>query len=441
MGLLLAGGCRQAPPAATPTVALRAPGGAGPLASDESTAVCLADPAGDDAVDRALRASQERVRRLPLKSDEWIAVGSQWVRKARRDTDAGFYVNVDGCAAIALQREPGFVPALALRGLVLMNDHKFEAARQLAEEVLARDPENAIALGTWSDALLELGRYDEASKAAQRQMVARPGMAAYARGSYLRWLRGDTQSAKLFIRDALLGRDARDPEPAAWTFVEAATMFWHQGDYNGADAVYAEALKWVPDYPSALVGRARVAIAKENPREAIAALEKACRARPLPETLWLLGDAHEMLGDAEAARDAYARVVQQGRRGDRLILALFYATKNRELDEAERLLEEERSGRGGIYLDDLESWVLYRKGRIAEARKASDRALRLGTKDARLLYHAGAIRLAAGDEAGGRRLLQQALLLNPRFDRTGADEARALLERGPRLASHRASAP
>jgi tetratricopeptide (TPR) repeat protein len=320
-----------------------------------------------------------------------------------------------------------------------MNDHDFDEARRLTEQVLDREPENPLALGAWSDALLELGRYDEAAAAAERQMRARPGMAAYARGSYLRWLRGDTASAKLFIRDALLGRDGRDPEPAAWTFVEAATIFWHQGDYDGADAVYAEALRWVPDYPSALTGRARVALAKDEPRRAVEALEKAYRRRPLAETLWLLGDAREMLGDGEGAREAYAHVVEQGRRGDRMTLALFYATKNRDLDEAARLVREERARRGGIYLDDVEAWVLYRQGRMAEARRASDHALRLGTRDARLLYHAGAIRLAAGDETGGRKLLRQALRLNPRFDRAGGAEARALLERGPgpaRLASN-----
>src|SRR5262249_54896755 len=154
-------------------------------------------------------------------------------------------------------------------------------------------------------------------------------------------LKGDTRNAKLLIRDALMDRSARDPEPAAWTFVEAATIFWHQADYEGADAVYAEALKWVPDYPSALVGRGRVAIARSDPARAVAYLEKAYGMRPLPETAWLLGDARQMLGDAAAAREAYERVVRQGRRGDKLTLALFYATKNRDQDEALRLIEEE----------------------------------------------------------------------------------------------------
>jgi tetratricopeptide (TPR) repeat protein len=404
----------------------------------EARALCLAEPDGATPVDAALRELQAGARQLGRRSDGWVLVGREWVRKARIATDPGFYLNVGACAAVALELEPAFVPAQELQGLVLMNDHAFAQARELASAILARDPENLVALGLLSDALLELGRYDEAARAAQRQMSARPGMAAHARGSYLRWLRGDTRGAKLFIKDALMGRDARDPEPAAWTFVEAAAIYWHQADYDGADAIYAEALRWLPDYPAALVGRARVALAKRQPHAAIPLLERAERVRPLAETAWLLGDARELAGDADGARQAYERAVVQGRRGDRLLLALFFATKNRDIDEALRLIEAERAGRGGIYVDDTYAWVLYRAARHAEARRASERALRLGTRDARLLYHAGAIRLASGETASGRALVREALSLNPGFDATGAVEARALLAREPeRLAANR----
>ena len=58
-----------------------------------------------------------------------------------------------------------------------------------------------------------------------------------------------------------------------------------------------------------------------------------------------------------------------------------------------------------------------------------DRALVLGTPDARLLYHSGAIRLALGDEQSGRALLKKALLLNPALDAGSSAEATALLAR------------
>ena len=434
LGVGLAAGCRKAGRSAADEPKTSAPSRpvSGPLAADEAQMVCLADPAGDTDTDRDVRSQQKRVGERPAKPDEWVLAGRNWVRKARHASDPGFYVNADACAAVAIELEPDYAPAQELRGLVLMNEHKFEEARRLAETVLERDAENVVALGTLSDALLELGRYDEAVAAAQRQMSARPGMAAHARGSYHRWLRGDTRYAKQLIKDALIDRDGRDPEPAAWAFVEAATIYWHQADYEGADAVYAEALKWVPDYPPALLGRGRIAIAQGRAGQAIAHLEKAARLRPSAESLWLLGDARRMQGDEAGAQEAYGRVVELGRRGDSLTLALFYATKNRDIEDALRLVEAERALRGGIYLDDTYAWALYRAGRLDEARRAAERAIRLGTKDARLLYHAGAVRMATGEEASGRKLVQQALALNPHFDATGSAEARALLEEAPR---------
>ncbi len=90
------------------------------------------------------------------------------------------------------------------------------------------------------------------------------------------------------------------------------------------------------------------------------------------------------------------------------------------------LAEAEKKVRDDIYTEDALAWALYRKGDFAQARIASDKAMALGTKDARLLYHAGAIRIAAGDKPAGERLVREALRLNPSFDRTGAAEAAKL---------------
>ena len=395
--------------------------------SDEAREICLAEPSDGSPLDEAIRQYQGQARKLPTKPEQWLLVGRGWVRKARASSDPGFYINVRGCADEALHVDPGNIAALNLSALTLMNDHRFGEARKVAEETLTKQPTDTIALGTLSDSLLELGRFDEASATAQRMVDLRPDMASYSRAAYFRWLEGDGANAKLFMRYALNGRDMHDPEPAAWTFVQAATIYWNEGDYEGADSVFAEALTWMPDYPSALTGRARVALSRGQPKKAIEYLEKAHRINPLPETAWLLGDARDMLGDAAGARTEYDRVVRDGRKIDRLTLALFYATKNREADEAVRLIEAERAVRGGIYVDDAYAWALYRTGRIAEARAASDRALRLHTRDARLLYHAGVIRLAGG-EPQGRDLVRQALQLNPTFDWTAAAEAERMLD-------------
>jgi tetratricopeptide (TPR) repeat protein len=405
----------------------REPAGAGGFSPDEMRALCLDDPDGGLPIDDTIREHQRLARQLSGKPDEWTLIGRGWVRKARRSGDAGFYVNADACASAALERAPGDTAALGLRALAQMNTHAFDDARSTAEIILKQDLKDPVALGVLSDALLELGRFEDAAAAVQRMVDLRPDMASYARAAYMRWLQGDTRQAKAFIRSALAGRDGRDPEPAAWTFVQAATLFWNEGDYDGADAVFAEALRWLPEYPPALVGRARVALSRRQPQTAIALLEKAYRVSPLADTAWLLADAREMAGDRAGARRGHALVVRDGQH-DKLTLASFYATKNRAPEEALRLIDAERRTRGGIYVDDVHAWALFRAGRLREARDIADRAIRMGTPDARLLYHAGAIRLASGDR-DGLALVRRALALNPRFDSTGADEAERLLRR------------
>jgi tetratricopeptide (TPR) repeat protein len=398
----------------------------GALTADEARAICLSEPHNDSPIDQTMRDHQSRARKLADKPDEWILVGKGWVRKARRSADPGFYVNVEACAEAALDLDPKNTAALELRSLALMNDHRFAEARDVAQTILVKEANHTVALGTLSDALLELGDFEESASAAQRMVDTRPDMASYSRASYMRWLQGDRAGAKLFIRYALNGRDGRDPEPTAWTLAQAATLYWNEGDYEGADAVFAESLNWLPNYPVALAGRGRVALSRNQPKSAVEFLEKAYRINPLAETAWLLGDAREMLGDTNGAGSEYDRVIQEGSRTDRLTLALFYATKNRDHDEALRLIEEERRVRGGIYVEDAYAWTLFRAGKISQARAASQRALRLGTPDARLLYHAGAIQLAAGDHKG-LELVRKALVLNPRFDLTGAAEATSLV--------------
>jgi tetratricopeptide (TPR) repeat protein len=380
-------------------------------------------------VDDAIRRAQDQARKLPIEPQQWTMVGQGWVKKARVTADPGFYVNVRACVDAALAIAPDHRPALQLSALALMNDHRFADARAMAERILTADPNDPMALGIHSDALLELGDFDGAAAAAQRMVDVQPGMASYSRAAYFRWLEGDTRTAKQFMQYALNGRDGKDREPAAWTFVQAATMYWNEGDYAGADAVFAEAMKWAPAYAPALTGRARAQLALGHPDRAVEYLEKAYTINHLPETAWLLGDARAMLRDTRGAEAAYALVVENGQKIDRLTLGLFYATKNRAPKEAVRLIEEERRTRGGVYIDDAYAWALFRAGRLDEARAASDHALRLHTRDARLLYHAGMIRIAAG-EADGRDLVRQALQLNPHFDVTAAAEASRALTHG-----------
>ncbi len=426
----LALACGAPPP--EPVASAAASPSTKPPAQDEARRLASTAVTGDDSAARAVREVQAQLGRLPDKADLWVELGRTWVRKARVSGDPGFYIHAAAAADVALELAPEHPEADNLKTLVLLNRHDFAGARDHAKGVLARDPDNAMALGSLSDALLELGDIDGAEAAVQAMLDRKPNMPAYARASWLRWLRGDVAGAQEAIRLAYeSGRGQPDVEPSAWTLVQAALLFWHEGDLEGAEAGLDLALGLLPDYPPALVARARVALAREQFAAAIELLTRADAADPLAETAWLLGDARAAAGDVAGAERAYAEVKKRGLQGDGRTLALFLATHNQEPAEALRLTTAERKTRGGTYTDDAHAWALFRSGDVAAAKAMIDPVVALGTRDASLWYHAGAIALAAGDTERGKQLLQQALAQNPAFDRTGAREARELLAKAP----------
>ncbi|MGC4092830.1 MAG: tetratricopeptide repeat protein [Polyangiaceae bacterium] len=394
----------------------------------EARSLALAVPSGNNPADLRLRKLAALVQTQPKRAASFIELGRAWVDKARDGSDPGFYLNANACADVALSLSPDDPLALDLRLLVLLNDHEFRAAKQLAESLLNKRPDSVTAWGSLSDALLELGEHEAAERAAANMLDLKPNLPSYARASYLRWLRGDQASALELARLAIdSSDDARRPEARAWIIVQAAQLFWHAGDLAGADAGFQKALEAQPDYAPALVGRGRVALARGDAAAAGTAFGKAFEQSPLTETAWLLAQARSQSGDDAGARAAYAAAEREGRRADPRALSLMWATENRNVADALTLAEREHERRADIYTEDALAFALYRNQRFEDAAQVIERARRLDTPDARLLFHEGLIRLALKQTPRGRELLQRALARNPHFDEISAREARKLL--------------
>ncbi len=394
--------------------------------ADEPTLLCAAPLPGDASGAVARIAADPRPEHRALA---YVDRGQRFLRQARRAADPGFFLNVRACAEKAEADVPGLPAARELVALDLMENHRFGEARDVAAAILSIDADRPEALGVLADAELELGHYDAATDAVQRQLEVQPAAPAYARAAWLRWLRGDFAGATRMYKDALSRLDPARPEAAAWLLADAAAVYAAAGDRSGATALADAALARWPESVQALLVRARIDLAERRPERALSRLTPLLGQRRSLEAAALAVEAAEAMGDEAAATRHFDDVVAIGRRGDALGLGSWLAGRGDQSPLALSLIEQERRGRGGVYIDDAYALALLRNGRVAEARAASDAALAVGTHDPRVRLHAGMVRYAQGERDGGRALIAEVLDAEPLLDATLTAEARALLGR------------
>jgi tetratricopeptide (TPR) repeat protein len=250
-------------------------------------------------------------------------------------------------------------------------------------------------------------------------------------------LRGQTDIAKHRFSTALivavdLGPPSR--EAVAWCRWQLGEVAFSTGDYETAESHYRDALITYPNYYRALASLGRVLAARGDLAGGIEQLERAARILPDAGFVALLGDLYKLAGRDREATASY-ELVEQIARLDALNgalynrqIAIFYADHDMKADEAYRSAEKEFQSRKDIYGADALAWAALKAGKVAEAQSAIKEALRLGTRDAKLYYHAGMIAKAAGDRTAARSHLERALKLSPQFDPLQAEVARKTLQ-------------
>ncbi len=385
-----------------------------------------------NAFDPQLQKIQRAIERAPDDPKGYNSLSAAYMKKARETGDFGFNAKAETALnrSFELNSSADNYDAIRLKAMLLLAYHRFgealEAARR-AQEIRPGDPQN---YGAMTDALVELGDYPGAFKAAQTMMDIRPGTASYSRVSYMRELQGDTQGAVESMRAA--AEASGDPETAAWCRVQLGDLLLNSGKATAADLEFDNALRILPGYYMAVAGKARARFAGGDVVSAIKFYKQAQERVPLPETAIALGDLYAKLGRADEAKSQYDLVEFIERAGSEngtysRNIALFWANHDIKLDEALTVAQRERETRSDIYTSDTLAWCLYKKGRLTEAKISIDEALRLGTMDARLFYHAGMIEQALGNRRAAVKHLRLALKINPSFDILQADTARQTL--------------
>ena len=316
--------------------------------------------------------------------------------------------------------------------------HDFSSARNHAKELTEYQPRKSYGYQVLGDALLELGDYDEAARTySKMEELDRGGVTTASRLAHLAVLRGDPARAQRLYSTALAQATAAltpSVETIAWCHWQLGETAFSVGDYATAEHHYRDALTAFPDYFRALASLGRVRAAQGDLAGAIERYEQAVRIIPDPQFVAALGDLYKLSARDKDAASQYSLVEKIGRLNElngalyNRQLALFYSDHDLKPEEGYANALREYGVRRDIYGADALAWTALKAGRITEAQSAIKEALLLGTKDARLFYHAGMIAQAAGDKSGARDYLKRALALNPQFDPLQAPIARKALE-------------
>lgn len=377
---------------------------------------------------------QDRLRRNPEDVSAYVQLGWAMLLRVRETGDASFYTQADKAFHAALQRDSSQIDAVTGLGSLALSRHQFHEALDWGEKAWAINPYRAQVYGILGDARTELGQYDAAVATVQTMVDTRPDLNSYSRVSYQRELHGDVGGAIVAMQQAVAAGNPA-AEGTLWAQYQLGNLYFNCGDLDRAEATYRATLQVRSDYVYGRAGRARVYAARGQYDAAIKEYQSVADTLPLPEFVIALGDLYEVTGQAEAARREYDLVgaIQQLYESAgvdvELEIALFNIDHGIDAALSLQLARSAYQRRPSIYAADTLAWALYHDGRYEEARRYSDEALRLGTRDALLHFHAGLIASALQDAAGARQHLRAALEINPYFSIRYAPQAREQLNK------------
>lgn len=382
--------------------------------------------------DSRIQAAQRTVEQHPNKAESFNLLASAYLQKARETNDFGFNSRAEAALGRSLELAPDDYDALKLRGKLLLTYHRFSDALELARKLQTIRPDDHDLYGMLTDAEVELGNYAEAIAAAQKMVDLRPDSNSYARVSYLRSLHGDAEGAIQAMTVAVKASDPNDPEGIAWCRVHLGDELMNAGKPTEGELEYDKALLIFPDYPLGLAAKARARVRAGDLNKALELYERAQNRTPLPDTAVALGDLYAKLGRADEAKRQYDLVefIERNSAASGTYsrqLAMLWADHDANLQPALAIVQRERSLRQDVFTCDALAWILFKNKRLDEAQKSIDEALRLGTRDARIFYHAGMIYEAQGDTSKASKYLKLAFTISPTFDLLQADKARQTL--------------
>ena len=105
----------------------------------------------------------------------------------------------------------------------------------------------------------------------------------------------------------------------------------------------------------------------------------------------------------------------------------YWLDNDKNLQESLSLARREYEVRKDIFTCDSLAWALFKNGEMSEAKQIINEALRTGSRDARINYHAGLIYMSLKMPDKAAKYLRRGAAMNSAFDPIQQETAKNLL--------------
>ncbi len=403
-----------------------------------------------DQTDRLIQSVQAQIKKSPDDFAKYDRLGTAYLQKARETGDLAYYELAEQTLKHSLELAQAgpvanakVVDPLVHMALVYMGEHRFAEALLASHKAAAMGNGSLIAFAIAGDAYTDMGDYEDAAAAYKSlqtvgNAISLPLQVDYmadSRLAYLKFLHGDAvASIKLLQQSILAAMQIHVPaENLAWLYYELGERYFQAGDLSNAELAYNSGIATDANHYRSLAGLAKVRAAQQKFDESIRLYQASVAIVPFPQYIAELGDVYLKTGKALEAQQQYDLVEYIGylSKLNRVLnnreLALFYADREIKLPQAIDLAKAELDVRRDVYTWDTLAWTYYKSRQLPDAEKTIQKALALHTQDSLILFHAGMIDHALGQDGAAEELLSRALQISPHFHIFYADEANRTL--------------
>jgi len=366
--------------------------------------------------ERAIVRAEKAVEQNAERPEAYNELATALARRARETADPEYYVRAHRALDKSFALAPDNFEGRKARAWVLLGQHEFAKALEIAKALNRQVPDDVLVYGLLTDAHMELGNYKDALESVQWMLDMRPGnVPGLTRAAYVREAIGYLDGAIEFMTQAFQRTNHSEVEDRAWILTQMAHLHLATGKVREAERLAGQALELFPGYHYALAQMAKVRAADGKHAEAVELLSKRYDAAPHPENLFDLAAALDRAGRKQEAQAAFREFEEKARResagwdnANRELIS-YYVDFARKPAAALEIARVEIARKQDVHTLDAYAWALAANGRHAEAWTQIEKALKVGVKDARIYYHAGAIASKLGDRAAAARKLLAAL--------------------------------